>query len=120
MDPIRLLLADDSDIMRSVICSLLESQRGVAVIGEARDFPGLLEMLRKSSPDVVLMDVHMPGNNHIDLNKANHLRNACVLVMSLWNDEETEALARCYTKFPLLDKSNLAATLMPAIQECAR
>jgi DNA-binding NarL/FixJ family response regulator len=115
----RLLIADDSDSVRSAIRTLLESEPGIAITGEARDYPELVRMLNKSIQDVVLMDVHMPGEDRVDpvLIKA-QLRGSCRLAMSLWNDEETTGLAESYGALKLLDKSSLASTLMPAIKEC--
>jgi hypothetical protein len=53
------------------------------------------------------------------VNKA-QLRGSCLLAMSVWNDEETTGLAFTYGAIKLLDKTNLASILMPAIKECTR
>jgi DNA-binding NarL/FixJ family response regulator len=117
----RLLIADDSDSVRGAIRALLEREPGIAITGEARDYPELVRMLNKSIQDVVLMDVHMPGEDGFNpvLVKA-QLRGSSLLAMSLWNDEETTGLALTYGAIKLLDKANLASLLMPAIKECTR
>jgi len=117
--PVRILVADDSDTMRRAICALLQAQNGIAVCGEAQDYPDLLRMLSESMADVVLMDMRMPGGRGFDpTNIKAHLHGSCLLAMSVWNDEETTSLAQSYGATRLLDKSQLASTLIPAIEEC--
>ncbi|MBF4635096.1 response regulator transcription factor [Agreia pratensis] len=58
---IRVLLVDDQDLLRSGIRIILESEPGIVVVGEARDGRGALERIRQVSPDVVCLDVQMPG-----------------------------------------------------------
>ncbi|KQO10250.1 LuxR family transcriptional regulator [Agreia sp. Leaf244] len=58
---IRVLLVDDQDLLRSGIRIILESEPGIVVVGEARDGHGALERIRQVSPDVVCLDVQMPG-----------------------------------------------------------
>jgi DNA-binding NarL/FixJ family response regulator len=58
---IRVLLVDDQDLLRSGIRIILESEPGIVVVGEARDGQGALERIRQVSPDVVCLDVQMPG-----------------------------------------------------------
>jgi DNA-binding NarL/FixJ family response regulator len=63
------------------IRTLLESEPGIAITGEARDYPELVRMLNKSIQDVVLMDVHMPGEDRFDpvLVKACHRSSESVI-----------------------------------------
>ena len=58
---IRVLLVDDQDLLRSGIRIILESEPGIVVVGEARDGNSALERIRQVSPDVVCLDVQMPG-----------------------------------------------------------
>ncbi|KQR20142.1 LuxR family transcriptional regulator [Agreia sp. Leaf335] len=60
-EEIRVLLVDDQDLLRSGIRIILESEPGIVVVGEARDGHGALERIRQLSPDVVCLDVQMPG-----------------------------------------------------------
>jgi len=117
----RVLLAEDSADMRRAITALLSRQPTVIVIGEVSSYPELLEKLRESKPDVIVMDVHMPGENQVEASQLKQqLDGSCVLAMSVWNDEETNSLAQSFGASKLLDKSSLATTLMPAIEECMR
>jgi DNA-binding NarL/FixJ family response regulator len=58
---IRVLLADDQGLVRAGFRALLDAEDGVSVVGEARDGREAVELTRSLRPDVVLMDIRMPG-----------------------------------------------------------
>lgn len=58
--PIRVVLADDHDLVRAAVVALLEAMDGVTVAGEARNGRELLALLRSVSADVILTDITMP------------------------------------------------------------
>jgi DNA-binding NarL/FixJ family response regulator len=60
---IRVLLADDHTLVRAGIRALLEKLPGMEVAGEASDGREVLELIKAQPPDVVLMDISMPGLN---------------------------------------------------------
>src|SRR3990172_8232770 len=60
---IRLLLGDDHPLVREGIRACLSRQKGLQVAGEAADGGGPLAQFRRLAPDVVLMDISMPGMN---------------------------------------------------------
>ena len=60
---IRVLLADDQDLVRAGFRMILQSRPGVEVVGEATDGAEAVERARELQPDVVLMDVQMPGTD---------------------------------------------------------
>jgi DNA-binding NarL/FixJ family response regulator len=60
MAPLRLFLADDHEIVRYGLRSLLETQPGWTVVGEAADGDAAIEGVLATDPDVTLMDVSMP------------------------------------------------------------
>jgi len=62
----RVLIADDHQIIRDGLRSLLEKEPDMEVVGQAEDGRTLLKMLREMSPDVVIMDVAMPNLNGIE------------------------------------------------------
>jgi DNA-binding NarL/FixJ family response regulator len=66
MKSIRVLLADDHDLFRAGIRSLLEKVEGIEVAGEAGDGHEALHLIQANPPDVVLMDILMPELNGLD------------------------------------------------------
>ena len=65
MNEIRLLIVDDHAIVRTGLVALLESDGRVSVIGEADNGDAAVRMVRKCRPDIVVMDILMPGKNGI-------------------------------------------------------
>jgi prevent-host-death family protein len=57
---IRVVLADDQELVRTGFRLILAAEEGMEVVGEARDGAHAIEVVRRSRPDVVLMDVRMP------------------------------------------------------------
>ena len=60
-DTIRVLVADDHAIVRKGICALLATEPRIEVVGEARDGSDAIAAAQKLQPDVILMDIVMPG-----------------------------------------------------------
>jgi DNA-binding NarL/FixJ family response regulator len=63
---IRVLLADDQDLLRAGIRALLEVRAGIEVVGEAADGSEALRLVELLRPDVVLMDIRMPGMDGLE------------------------------------------------------
>lgn len=63
MKPIRVLIVDDHTLFRSGIKLLLERQEGFEVVGEAGDGLEGVKRAKQLKPDVVLLDLHMPGTS---------------------------------------------------------
>ncbi len=59
--PIRVLLVDDQDLVRVGFRVILQSEPGIEVVGEARDGAEAVRLARELEPDVICMDVQMPG-----------------------------------------------------------
>ena len=120
---IRVLLADDSDIMRKAILGALAEDPRIQVIGEAHDFAQTIQLTASLKPDVLLMDLHMHDEHDHPPALVRPLisaSGACLLAISVWNDDKAKALAKEFGARLLLDKANLYTTLLPAIREtCA-
>ena len=85
--PIRIVLADDHDLVRSGIKALLTMIDGVEVIAEARDGRELLTLLAGVTPDLVMTDISMPGMDGITAIAEIHDRypDVKVLVLSMYD-----------------------------------
>lgn len=88
--PIRVLIADDHMIVRTGIRHVLESESGFEVVGEAANGPEVLTLVAKLQPDVVVLDISMPGESGLKL--AAQLRNSTpeprVLILSMHDNAE--------------------------------
>ena len=90
MEKIRVLLADDHQLVRAGIRSLLERISSIEVIGEAGDGREAIRLVEKYNPDVVLTDIAMPGLNGLEVTR--HLTKTFpkvrVVILSMYADEE--------------------------------
>lgn len=67
---IRVLVADDHELVRTGLRMILNAQPGIEVVGEAVDGIEAVELARRLRPDVCLFDIRMPGQNGIDATRA--------------------------------------------------
>lgn len=88
--PLRVILADDHTLVRAGLHKLLDSMVGVEVVGEVGDGQALLALAGQLQPDVVLMDIAMPGLNGLEAT-ARLLQNdpnVRVMILSMHQSEE--------------------------------
>lgn len=64
--PIRVVVADDQALVRSGFLALLRAEDGIEVVGEAADGRQAVEVARRCRPDVILMDIRMPGMDGLE------------------------------------------------------
>jgi two-component system response regulator NreC len=90
MDSLRVLIADDHPVVRLGIRSLLESQPDIVVVGEAATGQEALEKAVALKPDLVVMDIAMPGMSGIDATRRikEALPEVHILVLTMHDDEE--------------------------------
>lgn len=90
MSPIRVLLADDHDLVRAGFRALLESFEGVQVVGEAADGRAALKLVETLKPDLVLMDIAMPELNGLEATAliARDSPQVRVMILSMHANEE--------------------------------
>jgi DNA-binding NarL/FixJ family response regulator len=88
--PIRVLIADDHPLFRGGLRSLLESVDDLEVCSEATDGEEAVELARSSSPDVVVMDLNMPGLSGIEATRriVEATDDVHVLVITMHEDDE--------------------------------
>lgn len=122
MESIRIILADDHNVLRDGLRLLLERQPEFEVIAEASDGRDAVNLAQDHKPDVVVMDIAMPGMNGIEATRriVESDRNTGVVILSMHYDESyviraLKAGARGY-----LLKDSLKADVIAAIRAVAR
>jgi DNA-binding NarL/FixJ family response regulator len=117
--PITVLLADDAAVMRKAIRRVLESEPEIEIIGETSDFAQTIKMTTDLKPQIVVMDLHMPDASRVPPSdvKASFASSAAQLfAISIWDDEDSHALAKSFGAVAFLDKVKLGTDLIPAIK----
>jgi response regulator of citrate/malate metabolism len=121
MDKIKVLLADDNDVIRGVIRRFLEEQPEITLVGEARGFAQTVYMTNELKPQIILLDLHMKDEAGPELALIKSQLNRCeskIVAISIANDQEAKALAESFGAVTLLDKANLVDDLIPTIMRC--
>ncbi|MCI3278560.1 response regulator [Streptomyces cylindrosporus] len=107
--PIRVLIADDQQMVRQGFTVLLNTQPGIEVVGQAVDGQEAVDRVRELSPDVVLMDIRMPELNGIEATRriTGERPDIRVLVLTTFDLDEYvyEALRAGASGFLLKDAS---------------
>ena len=119
---IKVMVVEDHELVRAGICSLLRACDGIEIVAEARDGRAALDLMAKHQPDVVLIDITMPGMNGLDaaarIVKEHHA--VRVIMLSMHNNAELVAQAlRAGVKGYLL-KDSATAEMEMAIRAVAR
>ena len=90
-EPIRILVADDHPVVRGGLVALLRTIAGFEVVGEAADGEAAVREAQLTRPDVVLMDVRMPGIDGVEATR--RIRAAVpatrVLMLTMYDDDAT-------------------------------
>ncbi len=121
MDRIRILISEDSASFRQGLRNLLQSVEEVEVVGEATTGQDTIELANQLQPDVILMDIQMPGVNGIEATReivraSPHIR---ILMLTMFEDDESVfAAIRAGARGYLL-KGALKAEIVRAIRGVA-
>lgn len=121
-DPIRILLVDDHAVVREGYRRLLESEPSVRVVGEASDAAQACQSARVLHPDIVVMDIALPGISGIEatrrlLKEQPQLR---VLVFSMYDDAIYASRGLEAGALGYLSKTSAPEVLVKAIYAVAR
>src|ERR1700689_4304803 len=115
---LRILVADDHEIVRRGLCSLLQKREQWEVCGEASDGREAVEMAKQLKPDVVIVDIGMPYLNGLDTTRQllQHDPNFKVIVLTITDSDQVirEALDAGARGFVL--KSDAARDLVAAVE----
>lgn len=113
----KVLIADDSDVMRQAIRNILEEETSIKVVGEAGSFGQAMQMINDLKPDVLLLYLHMAEKRDFTPESVkSQLSTVCTLAVSFSNDDDSKALAESYGARTLLDKMNLYTEMLPTLR----
>jgi len=121
MNTIRLMLVDDHEVVRTGLRSFLEAQGGLLVVAEAGSGEEALAVIEEAHPDVVVMDITMPGMDGLEATR--QLKKCCpecqILALTVHEDKQyfIEMLAAGATGY--LTKIAAAQELVSAIRAVA-
>jgi DNA-binding NarL/FixJ family response regulator len=87
--PVKILIADDHKILLEGLRALVENEPGMEVTGQARDGMEAIEMARELKPDVIVMDVHMPGMGGVDAARriANEFPDIRIIALTMYPEK---------------------------------
>ncbi len=115
---IRVIIADDHQLVRQGFQALLARTKDIQVIAEARDGKEAVELVQRHSPDVIVMDLNMPGLGGLKAAEQIHASGsqAQVLILSMYSDESLVRDALRHGAKGYLLKHNSYTELVTAIR----
>ncbi len=119
MAPYRIVLADDHVLVRQGLRRILEGMPGLEVVGEANDGLDLLDLLKRVTPDLVLLDIFMPNLRGIEaIHEIRKIHpEAKVLILTMHKDKEYLYLALSAGAKGYLLKEDADRELFSAIEK---
>ena len=118
---VRVLVVDDQDMVRRGLAMRLEIEPDLEVVGEAEDGAGAVEGTVAYAPDVVVMDVRMPGADGIEVAAALRLAypEVAVVMLTLQDDAETRGRAEAAGASGFVGKHEPEGLLVEEIRSAA-
>jgi DNA-binding NarL/FixJ family response regulator len=116
---IKVLLADDSDVIHRAIERHLKFEPEIQLVGQAKEFKEAVRLVRELSPDVVILDLRMTAAVNADHEGIRQICECWVIAMSVSVDDETDALFGKLNADAFIDKMYLGEKLIPTILELA-
>jgi len=119
---IRIVLVDDHLTMREGLAGLLRMEPDFEVVGEASDGESAVCLIRELRPDIVLMDISMPGMDGIEATRITHsdLPEVRIIGLSMFKEGEQQAAMRKAGAVDCLTKSGPSEALIETIRTCCR
>jgi DNA-binding NarL/FixJ family response regulator len=118
---LRILLVDDNPVFLAAVRSFLSIVPDTEVVGVAQDGPQALQLTAQTQPDLVLLDIVMPGMNGLEVAKvlSRQARAPKVLFLSMHDNTFYRKEAQSLGAIGLVGKSNFVTELLPVITTLA-
>ena len=115
----KIVLADDHNVVRQGLKALLESESDITLVAEASDGLEVVPLVEKTSPDLLIVDVRMPGLNGLDVTRQVTQKHpgTRVIVLSMYSDEGYVVQALKNGAMAYVLKESRAADLLQAIRD---
>ena len=120
--PIRIVLADDHEMVRQGIRAFLETESDFAIVGEAKDSDGAIALCKDEHPDVALLDLVMPGGGGVAATRGikSESPNTAVVILTSFDNEASVLPALKAGALSYLLKDVAAEELADAVRRAAR
>nr|WP_120492727.1 response regulator transcription factor [Corynebacterium lactis] len=115
---IRIIIADDQELVRTGFEMILNSQQDMTVVGTARDGEDALRLITEEKPDVALLDIRMPGIDGLEVCRRVALTTNVVIVTTFEDDDYVERALE-YGARGFLLKDSGTALLVEAVRAAA-
>ncbi|SHF77192.1 two component transcriptional regulator, LuxR family [Fodinibius roseus] len=118
---IKIVIADDHPIIREGIQRIVEGENDLQIVGEAEDGYEILELLEQEKPDILVLDITMPGKSGLEILKEINERypDLPVLILSVHSEERFAVRALKAGAYGYLTKSSISEDLIKAIRKIA-
>jgi CheY-like chemotaxis protein len=119
---IRVLLADDHTLFRDGLARLLIKRPDLQVVGHAKDGQEAIDLAGELHPDVILMDIGMPGVNGIEATRAIHraYSDISIIGLSMYEDRERAQAMRAAGAADYKTKGCATPEIVSAIRDCMK
>jgi DNA-binding NarL/FixJ family response regulator len=119
---VRILIADDNQLVRCGIAKILGHETDLVVCGEATDASEALSKASELRPDLILMDVSMPGSNGLDTARVLHQQIPDVKIVFVSQHDAAQLLALSLEAGAqgFVDKARIVTDLLPLISSIFR
>jgi len=119
MPKIKVLLVDDNSKFLQLAKNILSSDKDIAVIGEAMDGKEAISKVKELKPDIVLMDVRMPGMNGLTATSSikQIMPEVKVLIVTIYDSDEYKEAAMSSGASGFIVKKSIQDELIPKIKE---
>ena len=119
MNKIKIILVDDFEIVRAGITAVLSKDSNINIIGEASGAEELFELLKTKTPDIILLDIMMPGKNGVEITQilTKEFPKIKIIIFSGLTEDESFYLAIKSGAHGLMPKTALNDELITAINK---